>query len=100
MMKRFEIWYANVRFEDSRQIKQRPVLIWNDNAYMVVAYKLTGTDRGDNEKEFKIEHWQEAGLTKPTTIRMEKLLKLQQSDIIKYIGKLDPRDQMRFLMRI
>lgn len=44
MMQRYEIWMANVKFEDSPEVKQRPVMIWNDCAYVIVAYKLTGTD--------------------------------------------------------
>lgn len=100
MMKRFEIWYANVKFENSNIVKERPVLIWNDMAYMIVGYKLTGTDRGNDEREFPIEYWKEAGLSKPTTIRIGKLLQLQQSDFTKCIGVLDKRDQLRFELRI
>jgi hypothetical protein len=29
MMQRYEIWMANVKFEDSPEVKQRPVMIWN-----------------------------------------------------------------------
>ncbi len=99
-MKRFEIWYAKVRFEDSSEIKERPVLIWNDMAYLVVSYKLTGTDRGESNKEFRIQYWREAGLAKPTSIRIGKLLQLVHADFIRKIGVLDPRDQFRFNMRI
>lgn len=100
MMNRYEIWYAHVRFEDSTEIKERPVLIWNDMAYMIVGYKMTGTDRGNDEREFPIEYWKEAGLSKPTTIRIGKLLQLRQSDFTRKIGILDKRDQLRFELRI
>lgn len=100
MMKRFEIWYAKVRFEDSDEVKERPVLIWNDMAYIILGYKLTGTDRGNNRQEFPIEYWEEAGLSKPTTIRIGKLLRLERSDFTRYIGVLDKRDQLRFELRI
>lgn len=100
MMNRFEIWRAKVRFENSSEIKERPVLIWNDLAYVITAYKLTGTDRGDNEKEYRIEYWQEAGLTKPTSIRISKVLQLRQTDLVSRIGVLDQRDQLKFSLRI
>ena len=60
-MQRYEIWWAQVRFEDTPEIKRRPVLIWNDLAY-VIAYKMTSADRGDSREEFRIEYWKEAGL--------------------------------------
>lgn len=34
-MKRYEIWEAEVMFEDSPEVKRRPVLIWNDLAFVV-----------------------------------------------------------------
>ena len=100
MMQRYEIWMANVKFEDSPEVKQRPVMIWNDCAYVIVAYKLTGTDRGDNKEEFKILYWKEAGLSKPTTIRIIKVLQLTKADLVMKIGELDYRDRLRFELRI
>lgn len=97
--RRYEIWYANVRYEDSDEVKERPILIWNDQAYLVVSYKLTGTDRGDNNKEYRIKYWKEAGLAKPTSIRIEKILQLTHADIRTKIGVLDPRDQFALSFR-
>ena len=99
MMKRYEIWDAYVRFEDSDEAKIRPVLIWGDYAY-IAAYKMTGTDRGDTEIEFSVKYWKESGLDKPTTIRIHKLLKLETTDLVKKRGELDRRDRMRFEVRI
>lgn len=96
---RWDIWYAKVKFEDSNEVKNRPVLIYNNAAY-IIAYKMTSVDRGDNSSYFKITHWKEAGLTKPTSVRIEKLLKLHDSDMIRRIGSLDERDQLLFEMRL
>ena len=98
-MKQYEIWRAKVRFEDSDEVKERPVLIWNSAAY-VIAYKMTGTDRGDDADEFQVRYWKEAGLDKPTTIRIRKLLRLTEDDLIRIIGVLDKRDQLRFELRV
>ena len=98
-MNRYEIWLARVKYEDSSEIKQRPVMIWNDTAF-VIAYKMTSTDRGDNKDEFKVQYWREAGLDKETTIRITKVLQLNDNDLIKKIGELDYRDRLRFELRI
>ncbi|MCR5425854.1 MAG: hypothetical protein K6E81_03385 [Lachnospiraceae bacterium] len=99
MMKRYEIWDAHVRFEDSQEIKTRPVLIWGEYAF-IIAYIITGTDRGDTKDEFRIGYWKEAGLDKPTTIRIGKQLQLRKDDLIQRRGRLDPRDILRFDLRI
>lgn len=98
-MQRYEIWWAKVRYEDVPGIKQRPVLIWNDMAF-VIAYKMTTADRGDTRDDFKIQYWKEAGLPKETSIRITKVLRLQRTDLIGKIGDLDFRDRLRFELRI
>lgn len=98
-MERYEIWQAKVKFEDSDDIKERPVLIWGGQAYLV-AYKMTGTNRGDNQDEYRVRYWKEAGLSKPTSIRLRKVLKLGKDDLLYQIGALDKRERLLFEFRI
>jgi len=98
-MKRYEIWWAKVKFEESDDIKERPVMIWNDQVFLV-AYKMTGTDRGDGPDEYRVKYWAEAGLDKPTTIRLQKVLKLTKEDLLYKIGELDKRERLLFEFRI
>lgn len=100
MMKRYEIWRGRVKFEESgEEIKERPVLLWGGQAFLV-AYKMTGTDRGDNRDEYRVRHWKESGLEKPTSIRIRKVLKLENTDLVCKIGELDKRDRLLFELRI
>lgn len=98
-MERYEIWRAKVRFEESNEIKERPVLIWENHIFMI-AYKMTGTDRGDNQDEYRIRYWREAGLSKPTSIRLRKVLRLTENDLVCKIGELDERERLSFEFRI
>lgn len=98
-MERYEIWKAKVKFEDSDEVKERPVMIWNDRVFLV-AYKMTGTDRGDDQDEYRIRYWQEAGLTKPTSIRLRKVLRLKKDDLLYKMGELDKRERLTFEFRI
>lgn len=98
-MERYEIWRARVRFEESDEVKERPVLIWNQQAFLI-AYKMTGTNRGDGQEEYRIRYWREAGLSKPTSIRLRKVLKLTEDDMVEKIGELDKRERLLFEFRI
>lgn len=98
-MNRYEIWSEKVRFEESNEVKERPVLIWNNQPFLIV-YKMTGIDRGDNLEEYRIRYWKEAGLTKPTSIRLRKVLKLEKSDFVRKIGEPDRRERLVFELRI
>lgn len=98
-MERYEIWQARVRFEESEEIKERPVLIWNKQVFLI-AYKMTGTDRGDDRDEYRIRYWREAGLSKPTSMRLRKVLRLTEDDLLYRIGALDRRERLTFEFRI
>ena len=96
----WEIWDALVRFEDSPEIKQRPVLIYNNIGYVLISYKITGTNRGDNECELRIRNWEEAGLDKPSSVRIEKMLRLRPDDLLGKRGKLSDEDILLFKFRL
>ena len=98
-MERYDIWQAKVKFEESDEAKERPVLIWNNQVFLV-AYKMTGTDRGDDQDEYRIRYWKEAGLTNPTSVRLRKVLRLEKGDLLYKIGELDKRERLNFEFRI
>ena len=96
---RYEIWQAKVKYEESEDAKERLVLIWND-LMLVIAYKMTGTDRGDNDEEYRIRYWKEAGLSKPTSIRLKKVIRLKQEQLLYKIGELDKRERLVLEIRL
>ena len=91
-IKPWEVWFAAVRFEDSPQIKNRPVVVTSSGAIYVMALKVTSHVPRNERGEYALQHWQAAGLNKPSTVRIGKRLRLQQSDMVHRIGKLHPLD--------
>ena len=99
-IKAWEIWYASVKFEDSDEVKQRPVLVIDPQRNFVMALKMTGMDRGDEGSEYRVRDWNQAGLSKPTFIRLGKYLKLRQQDFDKKIGELSAQDKLLVEFRL
>ena len=92
--KRWEIWWAEVRYEDSPEtIESRPVLVVSQQEMFIIAFKMTGTKR---VPDYKIKLWQEAGLDKETYIRVNMKLKLYEQDMLSKIGSLQPIDILGF----
>lgn len=91
-IKPWEVWFAAVRFEDSPQIKNRPVVVTSSGDIYVMALKVTSHIPRNVWGEYALQYWQTAGLSKPSTVRVGKRLRLQQSDMIHRIGKLHPMD--------
>ena len=99
MIEKYDFWWALVKYEDCDNVETRPVLIIGKNIY-VMALKATKTDWGNEGSEFKLNYWKEAGLSCETSVRLTKVLKLTERDLVKRIGSLDDRDRLRLELRL
>ncbi len=78
----WEVWWADVAFEDAPHIrKRRPVVVLDHQNAIVLSLKVTShTPRSQFAGEYALAYWQEAGLSKPSTVRITKLLRLRETD--------------------
>lgn len=86
----WEVWTAIVKFEDSPEFKKRPVLILEDKTVYAVCLKMTSAP--PRVGEYVLKDWSVVGLKKPTTVRVSKILHLQEKDLMYKIGELSARD--------
>ena len=92
--KKWEIWWAKVKYEDNPDVVQiRPVLIVAPQEVLIIAFKMTGTER---TQDYKVKDWKGAGLDKETFIRVSFRLALQEHDLSGKIGMLQPNDIVGF----
>lgn len=93
-MKKWEIWLANVRFEDKpNESKLRPVLVIDKEDIYILSFKMTSHEPRQNDFiDYSIKFFQEAGLHKPTVIRLSKKLALLENEFVHKIGRLHPFD--------
>lgn len=94
-MNNWEIWWANVKFEDCEQVKCRPVLVVDQRISYILSFKITShSARKRYFGEYEIVQWQAAGLEKPSVVRLSKRLELQESDFVGRMGSLSDSDIM------
>lgn len=92
-MKIWELWYADFPYEDKSFSKDRPVIVLNTNPLCVLSIKVTSQDVRDKDKyDTPIDHWQEAGLTKPSVARISKTMSLDADRFRRKIGDLHKDD--------
>lgn len=94
---RWDVWFASVRFEDSTEVKSRPVVITDHGEVYVLALKVTSHAPRDVWGEYALVYWREAGLSKPSTVRISKRLRLEPHDMIRKVGTLHPADIMSII---
>lgn len=92
--KKWEIWWARVKFEESDEIKERPFLIVNGSIIEIsIGAPVTShVPRTECDWEYPVKKWKEAGLSKPSTIRLSKIIKMRDTDLIRKIGMLQVND--------
>jgi len=89
-IKQWDIWWASVRFDDVDEIKQRPVIVLSSGEILVIALKVTS--QPPRVGDYVLSQWQYAGLYKPSTARLDKLLKLEHQEMKYRMGSLHPSD--------
>ena len=77
---------------DSIVVKGNPVKYYRDNDAVFI--RITSKER-PGKFELKISGWKQAGLLKPSVIRIHKIAALQTDLIVKKIGKLNKADKSK-----
>jgi mRNA interferase MazF len=86
-----ELWLADIRFTDATASKIRPVLIlWLDGADAIVAAVTTAVPR--TATDVPLNDWQASGLRKPSTARLARLDCLEQSLLLRRLGRISAKD--------
>lgn len=93
LKKQWDIWLAKVKFEDEpEKFKIRPVVIYDHQKALILSYKVTGQPPKEQYMDYELQQWKEAGLDTISTIRLQKLLPLEERDFVKKIGRLKIKD--------
>ncbi len=91
--KRWDVWWANFKYQESDIFKDRPVIILEENNLTVLSIKLTTKEpREYDPLDYKIQFWEEANLRKPSTARISKVAVVSKMSFRKYIGRLVLKD--------
>lgn len=94
----YNIYIANIPFDDSNRSKFRPALLIDVGESTAVVYKITSKyqNKSDKVKDFyyPIMNWKDAHLRKPSYIDVHKTYRLPQSIVFKHqpIGMLSEYD--------
>lgn len=95
---RWDILLADVPFDDQPETKVRPVLVLGEDVHVLDCLKMTS--KPPRPGEYLLRKWSEAGLRKPTVVRIGKRLSLGKCRIRKKIGTLHPADAIEIENRM
>ena len=92
MIEEWEIWWADVKFDDSDDSKRIPVLVLNsENAFFIETAKVT-THEPRDIFDYQIKNLESCGLNNDSTIRLNKKITIEREKMIAKSGKLSKQD--------
>ena len=93
----WEIWHARFNFDD-RTYKFHPALVLAcSQDRLLAAMTTSASNKLSRPLDTPLDDWQEAGLTKPTLVRVDQIALLPPTYLgtVGRIGSLSPRDAHR-----
>lgn len=95
--KKWDVILVPFPFSNLNSVKRRPALIISPDNYnsgndVVIAYLTSQISSPTRVGDYKLQKWKEAGLPKPSLIRM-KFATIDKTIIVKTIGELDDIDR-------
>ncbi|MBI4025722.1 MAG: type II toxin-antitoxin system PemK/MazF family toxin [Verrucomicrobia bacterium] len=94
MLQRGEIFICSFPFTSGQFSKPRPALVLMDLGNDSLICRVTST-RHSGPLEIEILDWQAAGLLKPSTARLTRLVSAEKHLLQTKIGELSPADLQR-----
>lgn len=91
----WDVWLASVRYEDTNQVKIRPVVIVKTikGEQIVLALKVTShPPREEYPGEYVLTEWRYAGLDRESTVRVSKQVKIGRGAFGRRLGALHAVD--------
>jgi hypothetical protein len=92
--RKWEVWFAKVKYEDSDVVKKRPVLIIGERVGIILSLKMTSHTARDHT-DYPLNHWARAGLERETVVRTAKACYLKDSDLVWRMGRISEHDMLQ-----
>lgn len=86
-----EVWWIHFPYGDKDVEKRRPAIVVDDDTIAILAMYVTSKDK-DNPYSIEIEDWKEAGLSKPSWTRIDRIVSISEWFMDRKIGDLSSRD--------
>lgn len=99
-LNKWEIWWADVKFEDSPQEKRRPVIVIDESTAFVLSLAITSSSPRPGYRDYVLRDWESAGLKKPSTVKLGRKVPLARDKFVSKIGVVSKTDQIRIMMQV
>ena len=87
-----EVWVCRFAYTSGQDAKARPVLVIRDLGMDCLVCRITSVAHYES-LDYALADWQSAGLDRPSTIRVARLVTIEKSLLRARIGRLSEADR-------
>ncbi|MDR1404856.1 MAG: type II toxin-antitoxin system PemK/MazF family toxin [Candidatus Methanoplasma sp.] len=88
----WSVWTARVKFEDSPEVKNRPVVVLKNDDNLCICSVLPITSKHKDKCDgYLISNLECVNLRKVSTVKLQ-YFEIEHDKLIKFLGMLDPAD--------
>ncbi len=89
-----DIWWVDFPFDNGRTEKHRPAIIIDDDKIAIIAMYVTSKDKA-YPLDVEISDWKEAGLSRPSWARIDKIVSISEWRLLEKTGHLSDKDMLK-----
>lgn len=89
-----EVWWTQFPFQEIKVSKRRPAIVIDKNTIAVLAMMVTSKAK-KNPYSIRIDDWQDAGLTRESWARIDRIIQMDEWRMEKKIGDLSESDLLK-----
>lgn len=97
--KAWDIWWAQVKYEECDTEKRRPVILLEDGSAFVLGLYVTSQSPRPGYNDYPLADWKEEGLPAQSTVRIEKKLRIPAEKMDSKIGRISQRDKLLLALK-
>ena len=86
-----ELWWVHFPFSDCVKYKRRPAIILEDDTIAILTLYVTSKNK-PSPYSIELTDWKEAGLSEPSWARIDKIVRIGESNLDTHIGRLSKND--------
>lgn len=98
-MERFDIYMADIKFEDTDNSKTRPSIILQESPENIIVLKVT-SQKHTKVPQYELQDWVQEGLWKKSYVDLNKVYKITNDNIKQILGRLTKIDKNGLIQAI
>lgn len=94
-----EVWWTHFPFQEKDIEKHRPAIVIDEDTIAILTLYVTSQNK-ENPYSIEITDWKEAGLSKQSWARIDRIIRMDEWRMDRKIGNLSQKDLLKIMQLV